>query len=120
MYSHLSSISGRIRKTRFAAGIFLLLSCSSIFGQTEILNTIKKDFDQYRRQTLTEKLFVHTDKPFYVDGDPISLSKGGHFIGHHLMVPKEGVAIHINAFNFPVWGMLEKIAVNLLAGMPAI
>ena len=60
------------------------------------------------------------DKPFYVDGDPISLSKGGHFIGHHLMVPKEGVAIHINAFNFPVWGMLEKIAVNLLAGMPAI
>lgn len=60
------------------------------------------------------------DKPFYVDGNPISLSKGGHFIGHHLMVPKEGVAIHINAFNFPVWGMLEKIAVNLLAGMPAI
>ncbi|MEX0364381.1 aldehyde dehydrogenase family protein, partial [Mycoplasmopsis synoviae] len=39
---------------------------------------------------------------------------------HHLLIPKEGVAIHINAFNFPVWGMLEKIAVNLLAGMPAI
>src|SRR6185436_11320291 len=36
------------------------------------------------------------------------------------LVPKEGVAIHINAFNFPVWGMLEKIAVNLLAGVPAI
>ncbi len=36
------------------------------------------------------------------------------------MVPREGVAIHINAFNFPVWGMLEKIAVNLLAGVPAI
>ena len=36
------------------------------------------------------------------------------------MVPKQGVAIHINAFNFPVWGMLEKIAVNLLAGVPAI
>ncbi|MBC8081720.1 MAG: phenylacetic acid degradation bifunctional protein PaaZ [Hymenobacter sp.] len=60
------------------------------------------------------------DKPFYVDGDPVSLSKGGNFIGQHLMVPKEGVAIHINAFNFPIWGMLEKIAVNLLAGMPAI
>ena len=57
---------------------------------------------------------------FYVDGDTVSLSTGGLFIGHHIMVPKEGVAIHINAFNFPVWGMLEKIAVNLLAGMPAI
>jgi len=60
------------------------------------------------------------DKPFYLDGDPIGLSKGGSFIAHHLMVPKEGVAIHINAYNFPIWGMLEKIAVNLLAGMPAI
>ena len=36
------------------------------------------------------------------------------------MVPKQGVAIHINAFNFPIWGMLEKIAVNLMAGIPAI
>ena len=60
------------------------------------------------------------DKPFYVDGKAAPLSKGGSFIGHHIMVPKEGVALHINAFNFPVWGMLEKIAVNLLAGMPAI
>jgi oxepin-CoA hydrolase/3-oxo-5,6-dehydrosuberyl-CoA semialdehyde dehydrogenase len=41
-------------------------------------------------------------------------------MGTHLLVPKEGVAVHINAFNFPVWGMLEKIAVNLLAGVPAI
>ena len=57
---------------------------------------------------------------FFVDGDTIPLSKTGSFIAHHIMVPKEGVAIHINAFNFPVWGMLEKIAVNLLAGMPAI
>jgi oxepin-CoA hydrolase/3-oxo-5,6-dehydrosuberyl-CoA semialdehyde dehydrogenase len=60
------------------------------------------------------------DKPFYLDGDPIGLSKGGSFIAHHLMVPKEGVAVHINAYNFPIWGMLEKIAVNLLAGVPAI
>jgi len=57
---------------------------------------------------------------YYVDGEMAKLSKMGSFIGHHIMVPKEGVAIHINAFNFPVWGMLEKIAVNLLAGMPAI
>lgn len=60
------------------------------------------------------------DLPYYVDGDMAKLSKGGSFIGHHICVPKQGVAIHINAFNFPVWGMLEKIAVNLFAGVPAI
>ncbi len=60
------------------------------------------------------------DETFCVDGDVAKLSKGGTFIGHHICVPKEGLAIHINAFNFPVWGMLEKIAVNWLAGVPAI
>ena len=60
------------------------------------------------------------DLPYYVDGVAVPLSKNGSFIGHHIMVPKEGVAIHINAFNFPIWGMLEKIAVNLMAGVPAI
>ncbi len=60
------------------------------------------------------------DETFTMDGEPIALSKGKTFMGHHILVPKEGVAIHINAYNFPVWGMLEKIAVNLLAGMPAI
>lgn len=60
------------------------------------------------------------DLPYYVDGEAAQLSKNGTFIGHHIMVPKEGVAIHINAFNFPIWGMLEKIAVNLMAGVPAV
>jgi oxepin-CoA hydrolase/3-oxo-5,6-dehydrosuberyl-CoA semialdehyde dehydrogenase len=60
------------------------------------------------------------DSSFYIDGELAKLSKEGTFIGHHIMVPKEGVALHINAFNFPVWGMLEKIAVNLLAGVPAV
>ena len=60
------------------------------------------------------------DETFYVDGEQAPLSKGGSFIGQHICVPKQGVAIHINAFNFPIWGMLEKIAVNLLAGVPAI
>lgn len=60
------------------------------------------------------------DMPYYTEGEPVGLSKGGTFMGHHILVPKEGVAIHINAFNFPVWGMLEKCAVNWLAGMPAI
>jgi oxepin-CoA hydrolase/3-oxo-5,6-dehydrosuberyl-CoA semialdehyde dehydrogenase len=60
------------------------------------------------------------DLPYYVDGSAVPLSKNGTFIGHHIMVPKEGVAVHINAFNFPIWGMLEKIAVNLMAGVPAV
>jgi oxepin-CoA hydrolase/3-oxo-5,6-dehydrosuberyl-CoA semialdehyde dehydrogenase len=60
------------------------------------------------------------DLPYYVDGEAAPLSKGGSFIGHHIMVPKRGVAVHINAFNFPIWGMLEKIAVNLMAGLPAV
>ncbi|HVY75535.1 MAG TPA: phenylacetic acid degradation bifunctional protein PaaZ [Puia sp.] len=60
------------------------------------------------------------DLPYCTDGEPVNLSKQNSFMGHHLLVPKEGVAIHINAYNFPVWGMLEKIAVNLLAGVPAI
>lgn len=60
------------------------------------------------------------DLPYYVDGQAAPLSKGGSFIGHHIMVPKQGVAVHINAFNFPIWGMLEKVAVNLMAGVPAM
>ncbi|WP_420317816.1 phenylacetic acid degradation bifunctional protein PaaZ [Ekhidna sp.] len=60
------------------------------------------------------------DLPYHVDGETVGLSKEGTFVGHHIMVPKEGVAVHINAFNFPIWGMLEKAAVNWLAGMPCI
>jgi oxepin-CoA hydrolase / 3-oxo-5,6-dehydrosuberyl-CoA semialdehyde dehydrogenase len=60
------------------------------------------------------------DDVLCVDGESHNLSKNNTFMGTHILVPKEGVAIHINAFNFPVWGMLEKIAVNLLAGVPAI
>ncbi len=64
------------------------------------------------------KLFPN--QPFHVEGDPVDLSRGGRFMAHHIMVPREGVAVHINAFNFPVWGMLEKCAVNWMAGMPAV
>jgi oxepin-CoA hydrolase/3-oxo-5,6-dehydrosuberyl-CoA semialdehyde dehydrogenase len=60
------------------------------------------------------------DLPYHIDGEMVKLSKSGKFIGHHIAVPKRGIALHINAFNFPVWGMLEKIAVNLLAGVPAV
>jgi len=60
------------------------------------------------------------DQPFALDGKPELLSKGGNFIGQHIYTPLQGVAVHINAFNFPCWGMLEKVSVNLLAGVPCI
>ena len=60
------------------------------------------------------------NETFCTDGEAHNLSKLNTFMAQHLLVPKEGVAIHINAFNFPVWGMLEKCAVNWLAGIPAI
>jgi oxepin-CoA hydrolase/3-oxo-5,6-dehydrosuberyl-CoA semialdehyde dehydrogenase len=64
------------------------------------------------------KLFPN--QAYHVEGEPIDLSRGGRFMAHHIMVPKKGVAVHINAFNFPVWGMLEKCAVNWMAGVPAV
>ena len=60
------------------------------------------------------------NETFHVEGPAEALSKGGTFVGRHICVPLEGVAIHINAFNFPVWGMLEKLAPALLAGVPCI
>ncbi|MEJ7738789.1 MAG: phenylacetic acid degradation bifunctional protein PaaZ [Chitinophagaceae bacterium] len=60
------------------------------------------------------------NESFLLDGEGHQLGKEGSFMGQHILVPKEGIAIHINAFNFPVWGMLEKLAVNILAGMPAV
>ncbi len=60
------------------------------------------------------------DTRFHVDGSMEALSKGGTFVGQHVCVPLEGVALHINAFNFPCWGMLEKMAPSILAGMATV
>ena len=60
------------------------------------------------------------DSTVYLDGDVEQLSRNGTFMGQHICTPLKGVAVHINAFNFPVWGMLEKLAPTLLAGVPAI
>jgi len=60
------------------------------------------------------------DQPFYAEGNTERLSRNGTFLGQHVMVPLRGVAVHINAFNFPCWGMLEKLAPTLIAGVPAI
>ena len=60
------------------------------------------------------------DAHVYLDGAPEQLGRDGQFMGRHICTPLQGVAVHINAFNFPVWGMLEKLAPTLLAGVPAI
>lgn len=54
------------------------------------------------------------------EGPAIPLGKQNHFAGTHILVPRGGMAVHINAFNFPIWGMLEKFAPTFLAGMPCI
>ena len=60
------------------------------------------------------------DAHVLLDGQLEGLSKKGTFVGQHIYTPLQGAAVHINAFNFPVWGMLEKLAPTLLAGVPAI
>jgi oxepin-CoA hydrolase/3-oxo-5,6-dehydrosuberyl-CoA semialdehyde dehydrogenase len=56
----------------------------------------------------------------YLDGAPEILSRNGTFVGQHIYTPRLGAAVHINAFNFPCWGMLEKLAPSIIAGVPAI
>lgn len=60
------------------------------------------------------------DETIYLDGDVEMLSRNGTFLGQHVCTSMQGVAVHINAYNFPVWGMLEKLGPCLLAGVPAI
>ncbi|MEX1267961.1 MAG: phenylacetic acid degradation bifunctional protein PaaZ [Balneolaceae bacterium] len=71
--------------------------------------------------TLSSKARIElSDLPFHVEGGVERLSKGGTFVGQHICVPKHGFALQINAFNFPVWGMLEKFAPAFIAGVPSI
>jgi oxepin-CoA hydrolase/3-oxo-5,6-dehydrosuberyl-CoA semialdehyde dehydrogenase len=60
------------------------------------------------------------DARVLVDGDGIQLGRGARLFGQHVYVPREGVAVHVNAFNFPAWGLAEKAATALLAGMPVV
>lgn len=60
------------------------------------------------------------NETFIVEGPPERLSKTGSFVGQHILLPKKGVSVHINAFNFPCWGMLEKISPSLIAGVPTV
>ncbi|MBX5484729.1 MAG: 3,4-dehydroadipyl-CoA semialdehyde dehydrogenase [Myxococcaceae bacterium] len=60
------------------------------------------------------------DAKVLVDGEGVPLGRSARLFGQHVYVPRQGVAVHINAFNFPAWGMAEKLAVTFLAGMPVI
>ena len=60
------------------------------------------------------------DGTVLLDGDAAQLGKGGQFLGQHILTPRHGVAVQINAFNFPVWGPLEKFAPAFLAGVPSL
>lgn len=105
---HLSQIKSKYYPVSFKTGATKTDSWIDIDGGIGTL---------FAYSSLRRKL---PNQSFCTDGDLAPLSKGNTFIGHHILTPKKGVAVHINAYNFPVWGMLEKISVNLLAGMPAI
>jgi 3,4-dehydroadipyl-CoA semialdehyde dehydrogenase len=60
------------------------------------------------------------DTRVLVDGDAFQLGRSARLVGQHIFVPREGVAVHVNAFNFPAWGLAEKAAVALLAGVPVV
>ncbi|MPL54625.1 Bifunctional protein PaaZ [bioreactor metagenome] len=67
---------------------------------------------------LAKRMLPNT--PFWVDGDTQKISASGTHLGTHILTPSEGVSVQINAYNFPVWGMLEKLSTSLLAGVPAV
>ncbi len=67
---------------------------------------------------LAKRMLPNT--PFWVDGETQKISANGTHLGTHILTPSEGVSVQINAYNFPVWGMLEKLSTSLLAGVPAI
>ena len=97
---------------------FYELSCRSGATKVDSWIDIEGGFGNLFANASLRKLFPN--QAYHVEGDAIDLSRGGRFMAHHIMVPKKGVAVHINAFNFPVWGMLEKCAVNWMAGVPAV
>jgi len=136
MLDHAKSIGGpNLRKLTFHERGDMLKALA------QHLNEIKQEFYALSTQTgATRKdswpdidggistMFVFSSKGrrempndhVYLDGNVEQLSRNGTFVGQHICTPKLGAAIHINAFNFPCWGMLEKLAPTILAGVPAI
>ncbi len=106
---HLLSATDHLYELSTATGATRSDSWIDIEGGAGVLMTYAS---KGRRELPNAKVFV--------DGDTEALSRDGSFLGVHIAAPRHGVAVHINAFNFPCWGMLEKLAPTLLAGMPAI
>ena len=73
-----------------------------------------------RLQAFAEVGSALGDKRILVDGDAIQLGRAPRLVGQHVLTTRHGVAVHVNAFNFPAWGLAEKAAVALLAGMPVL
>src|ERR1700720_3617331 len=117
MLEHAREVGGRnLRKLTFHERAALLKTLA------RFLTEHKEDFYtlSYATGATRGDSWIDIDSRVYVDGGVEALSKTGTFVGQHICVPLEGAAVHINAFNFPVWGMLEKLAPTLLAGVPAI
>src|SRR5207244_3855323 len=74
----------------------------------------------YTLSTYAEVAKGLAEARFLLDGEGVMLGRSPRFHGQHILVPRVGVAVHINAFNFPAWGFAEKAAVALLAGMPVL
>ena len=98
-----------------------LFALSHMTGATRADSSIDIDGGIGAMFTLSSKTRRELpDGTVLLDGRLEQLSKGASFMGQHIATPLHGVAVHINAFNFPVWGMLEKLAPALIAGVPAI
>jgi oxepin-CoA hydrolase/3-oxo-5,6-dehydrosuberyl-CoA semialdehyde dehydrogenase len=136
MLSYASETGGhKLRKMTFHERALMLKSLAQyLMSKKELFYELSKASGATRTDSWIDieggigTMFTYASKgrrelpnePFLLEGNAEALSKKGTFIGHHICVPLEGAAIHINAFNFPIWGMLEKISPTLLAGMPAI
>lgn len=107
--THLSAYKDQLYKLSYRTGATLTDSKIDIDGG---IGTMFVFASKGRREM--------PDGQVYLDGDVEQLSRSGQFVGQHIHTSLHGVAVHINAFNFPVWGMLEKLAPTLLAGVPAI
>jgi len=99
---HFYAVSARTGATKVDSWVDIEGGLATMFSYSGIA----------RREFANEK--------FIVEGAPEALSAKGTFVARHILTSKPGVAVHINAFNFPCWGMLEKIAPSLIAGMPVI
>ncbi|MFD0917379.1 phenylacetic acid degradation bifunctional protein PaaZ [Pseudahrensia aquimaris] len=136
MLDHAKSVGGpALRKLTFHDRAKMLKALAQYLGERkQALYDLSFDTGATQKDHLIDidggigTLFVFASKGrrelpdahVYLDGPPELLSRSGTFQGQHIATPLQGVAVHINAYNFPVWGMLEKLAPTFLAGVPAI